>query len=170
MGINHITLMGVIDRGPEFRMTQSGIPNASFTVAVTRPARQEGAPDITDYVRVVAWRQLAERVRDAVQKDEMVVVEGRLTTRSYETNDGQRRKVVEVEASAVTPVKGAGGAAPARPRNAEEPEGPIYDDDFGDLEETAPPRSAAPAAAPRRMAPPAKAPAPAADFDDEIPF
>lgn len=169
MGINHITLMGVIDRGPEFRMTQSGIPNASFTVAVTRPARQEGAPDITDYVRVVAWRNLAERVRDGVQKDELVVVEGRLTTRSFETNDGQRRKVVEVEASAVTPVKGAGGAAPARPRTGEEPEGPVYDDDFGDLEEAAPPRSAAPAPA-RHAAPPPKAPAPAADFDDEIPF
>lgn len=169
MGINHITLMGVIDRGPEFRMTQSGIPNASFTIAVTRPARQDGAPDVTDYVRVVAWRQLAERVRDGVQKDEMVVVVGRLTTRSYETNDGQRRKVVEVEASDVTPVKGATGGAPARPRSAE-PEGPVYDDDFGDLEETAPPQAAAKAAPPRRAAPPAKAPAPAADFDDEIPF
>lgn len=169
MGINHINLMGVIDRGPEFRMTQSGIPNASFTIAVTRPARQEGAPDITDYVRVVAWRNVAERVRDAVQKDEMVVVEGRLTTRSYETQDGQRRKVVEVEASAVTPVKGAGGGNPARPSGSAEPEGPIYDDDFGDLEEAAPPRPAAKAPA-MRQAPPPKAPAPAEDFDDEIPF
>lgn len=169
MGINHITLMGVIDRGPEFRMTQSGIPNASFTVAVTRPARQDGAPEVTDYIRVIAWRQLAERVRDALQKDEMVVVEGRLTTRSFETNDGQRRKVVEVEASNVTPVKGAGGPAPSRPRASEEPEGPVYDDDFGDLEEAAPPR-AAQAAPAKRTAPPPKAPAPAADFDDEIPF
>jgi single-strand DNA-binding protein len=171
MGINHITLMGVVSRGPEFRMTQSGIPTASFTVAVTRPARQDGAPDITDYVRVVAWRQLAEKVQETLVNNEMVVVEGRLTTRSYETNDGQRRKVVEVEASAVTPLKGAGGGAPARPTTGEEPEGPIYDDDFGDLEEAAPPPSAArPAPAVKRAAPPPKAPAPAADFDDEIPF
>lgn len=170
MGINHITLMGTVSRGPEFRMTQSGIPNVSFTVAVTRPARQEGAPDITDYVRVVAWRQLAERVNETLGANQLVVVEGRLTTRSYETQDGQRKKVVEVEASAISPVAGGAAAAPgARPKApAADNDGPIYDDDFGDLEETAPPpRAAAPAA--KRPSPPRETPPPA-DFDDDIPF
>lgn len=170
MGINHITLMGSVSRGPEFRMTQSGIPNASFTVAVTRPARQDGAPDITDYVRVVAWRQLAEKVNETLGKDQLVVVEGRLTTRSYETQDGQRKKVVEVEASAIAPIGGATGAPAPRPAaQSGDQDGPIYDDDFGDLEETAPPPKAAAPAAKRPAAPPRETPPPA-DFDDDIPF
>src|SRR3954469_23673606 len=99
MSINHITLMGMIARGPEFRMTPSGVASASFSVACVRPPRQEGGPEVTDYVRVITWRNLAERVRDSVSKDDLVTIEGRLTTRSYETNDGQRRKTIEIEAS-----------------------------------------------------------------------
>jgi single-strand DNA-binding protein len=169
MSINHITLMGTIVRGPEFRMTPSGVPSASFSVAVTRPPRQEGGPEITDYIRVITWRQLAERVRDAVAKDDLVTIEGRLSTRSYETNDGQRRKTIEVEASQVEPVGGAARkAAPARAGASEGPSdeewGAPPDDDFRDLE-------AAPPPAPAKRATAKAAPsAPPPDLDDEIPF
>ena len=156
MSMNHITLMGTIVRGPEFRMTPSGVPSANLSIAVTRPARTEGGPEITDYVRIITWRNLAEKVSESVQKGDLVVVEGRLTTRSYETQDGQRRKAVEVDASSVEPVRG-GGKSAARPA-AEEP---AFEDDFNDFE--------APAPAPARKAP-AKPAAPAADLDDEIPF
>jgi len=168
MSINHITLMGTIVRGPEFRMTPSGVASASFSIAVTRPPRQDGGPEVQDYVRVITWRQLAERVRDSVAKDDLVTVEGRLTTRSYETNDGQRRKTVEVEASQVEAVRGAGASkAPARSASegrSDEEWGAPPDDDFRDLE-------AAPPPAPARRAPARQAPsAPPPDLDDEIPF
>ena len=172
MSINHITLMGTIARGPEFRMTPSGIASASFSVAVVRPPRQDGGPEITDYVRVITWRTLAERVRDSVSKDDLVTIEGRLTTRSYETNDGQKRKTIEVEASQVEPVRGGGGqtAAPAKSASAnegpsdEEWGAPPSDDDFRDLE-------AAPAPAPAKRVTAKAAPvAPPPDLDDEIPF
>jgi single-strand DNA-binding protein len=156
MSMNHITLMGTIVRGPEHRMTPSGVPMATISLAVTRPPRQEGGPEVTDYVRVVAWRNLADKVQEAVAKGDLVVVEGRLTTRSYETQDGQRRKTVEVEASAVEKVgagkAGAGGNAPSDE----------FEDDFNDFETPAP-------AAPARKAA-SKPAAPAADLDDEIPF
>ncbi|MEB3329593.1 MAG: single-stranded DNA-binding protein [Candidatus Sericytochromatia bacterium] len=170
MGINHITLLGTISRAPEFRMTPDGVANLTFTVQVQRPARPDGTPGASDYIRVKAWRALAERLKDALHLDTLVVVEGRLTTRSYEAQDGQRRKVVEVEASNASPVGAAAPvAAPARP-TAQEPDGPIYDD-FADLEAAAPAPAAARPQGQRQAPPrPAAAPAPAPDFDDEIPF
>lgn len=160
MSMNHITLMGTIIRGPEFRMTPNGIPTCNLSIAVTRPARTEGAPEITDYIRVVTWRTLAEKVNEGVQKGELVVIEGRLTARSYE-KDGQRRKTVEVEASAVEPVRGASKAGAAK-QSSDEYGG--YEDDFSDFE------TAAPAPAPARKPATTKPAAPAADLDDEIPF
>ncbi|MEB3198360.1 MAG: single-stranded DNA-binding protein [Candidatus Sericytochromatia bacterium] len=178
MSINHITLMGQVSRGPEFRMTQSGQPTITFTVAVSRPAWKEGSPASVDYIRVVAWRQLAERLRDSLHKDDLVVVEGRMVTRSYDTPDGQRRKVVEVEATSASAVGAAAPSEAKRAAPAEEPDGPVYgdeDDDFSSLE-AAPPQAApktfgrragAPAGGPK---PQAVASAPPPDFDDEIPF
>jgi single-strand DNA-binding protein len=157
MSMNHITLMGTIVRGPEHRMTPSGVPMATISIAVTRPPRQEGGPEITDYVRITAWRNLADKVQESVAKGDLVVVEGRLTTRSYETQDGQRRKTVEVEASAVEKV-GIGKAAAGKAASEE----PSFEDDFSDFEAPAP-------AAPARKAA-SKPAAPPADLDDEIPF
>lgn len=157
MAINHINLMGRIVRGPEFRMTPSGVPSCTFSLAVTRPPRQEGGPEVTDYVRVIAWRNLAEKINESIQKGDLVTVEGRLTTRSYETQDGQRRKTVEVDASGVEAVAGTTRAAGGD-------EGPSLEEE-GDFE----PAASAPAPkAPARKAA-ASAP-PAADLDDEIPF
>lgn len=156
MGINHITLMGTIVRGPEYRMTPSGVATTNFSVAVTRPSRADGSgSDVTDYVRVVTWRNLAEKVNESIKKGDLVVVEGRLTTRSWETPEGQRKKTVDIEASSVEPVRG-GGAVPAMaPSGGEE-----FGGDFDEFEETAP--------AARRPAP--KTAPPPADLDDEIPF
>lgn len=156
MGINHITLMGTIVRGPEYRMTPSGVATTNFSVAVTRPT--QSGNEATDYVRVVTWRNLAERVNESVKKGDLVVVEGRLTTRSWETPEGQRRKSVDIEASSVDPVR-AGGAAPAMAG------GEAFGGDFEDYETAGEPT---PAPAARRPAP--KPAQPPADLDDEIPF
>jgi single-strand DNA-binding protein len=169
MSINHISLMGTVSRGPEFRMTPSGHANLTFTVAVSRPARTDGTAGAVDYVRVIAWRNLAERLKESLHKDQLVVVEGRLTTRSYETPEGQRRKVVEVEALSASPVGSPSGATSSRPAGPNEPDGPIYDDDLDSYEGPAQAPAAPPPA--RRPTPrPAPAPAAAQDFDDEIPF
>jgi single-strand DNA-binding protein len=97
-------------RNPEKRMTQSGIPTTQFTVAVKRPPREGSTYDVTDYVKVVTWRTLAETVEATVKKDSVVSVEGALRTRSYE-QDGQRKKVIEVEAQNVHVISGAAPAA-----------------------------------------------------------
>jgi len=119
MGINHISLVGNVVRAPELRMTPQGIPVVQFQIAVSRPPRAEGQTnEVQDFIRVVAWRKLAETVNSALAKGDVVSVEGRLLTRSYEKN-GQRRKDVEVEANSVETIK-TGTSQPTEP-TAEEP-------------------------------------------------
>ena len=99
--LNRIILIGRLTRDPELRYVPSGHPVASFTLAVDRPfANQQGERD-TDFIDIVAWRKLAEQASQHLSKGRLVAVEGRLQIRSYETQDGQKRKAAEVVADAV---------------------------------------------------------------------
>ena len=127
---NRIILIGRLTRDPELRYVPSGAPVASFTLAVDRPFQNQQGNRETDFIDVVAWRKTAEQVSQYLTKGRMVAVEGRLQIRSYETQDGQKRKVAEVVAdgvrfldrakSAATPgepaaaVPGGGGDEPAQ--------------------------------------------------------
>jgi len=98
---NRIILIGRLTRDPELRYVPSGAPVASFTLAVDRPFRDQQGNRETDFIDIVAWRKLAEQVSQYMSKGRMVAVEGRLQIRSYETQDGQKRKVAEVVADGV---------------------------------------------------------------------
>jgi single-strand DNA-binding protein len=134
--LNTVILIGRLTRDPELRYTPAGAAVCHFTLAVDRPfTNQQGERD-TDFIDVVCWRQLAETVSQHLTKGRTAAVQGRLQIRSYETQDGQRRRVAEVVADTVRfldrPRREAGpeAAAPAaRPEPAgEEPE-------FGDDDE-----------------------------------
>jgi single-strand DNA-binding protein len=98
---NRIILIGRLTRDPELRYVPSGAPVASFTLAVDRPFQNQQGTRETDFIDVVAWRKTAEQVSQYLTKGRMVAVEGRLQIRSYETQDGQKRKVAEVVADGV---------------------------------------------------------------------
>lgn len=99
--LNRIVLIGRLTRDPELRYVPSGHPVASFTLAVDRSfANQQGERE-TDFIDIVAWRKLAEQVSQHLSKGRLVAVEGRLQIRSYETQDGQKRRVAEVVADGV---------------------------------------------------------------------
>jgi single-strand DNA-binding protein len=98
---NRIILIGRLTRDPELRYVPSGAPVASFTLAVDRPFRDQQGNRETDFIDIVAWRKLAEQVSQYMSKGRMVAVEGRLQIRSYETQDGQKRKVSEVVADGI---------------------------------------------------------------------
>lgn len=93
--LNRVILIGRLTRDPELRVTQSGISVASFSLAVDRPFSSQGQRE-TDFIDCVAWRRLAETVAEHMRKGRLVAVEGRLQIRSYETQDGQRRRAAEV--------------------------------------------------------------------------
>lgn len=99
--LNRIVLIGRLTRDPELRYTPSGVAVASFSLAVDRPFSNQQGERETDFIDIVAWRKLAETVSGHLQKGRLVAVQGRLQIRSYETQDGQRRKAAEVVADDV---------------------------------------------------------------------
>lgn len=99
--LNKIILIGRLTKDPELRYTNSGIPVARMTLAVDRPFIKEGGQKETDFIDVVVWRALAENCAKHLGKGRLVAVEGRLQIRSYEDNQGIRRKAAEVVADNV---------------------------------------------------------------------
>ncbi|CVK18542.1 MULTISPECIES: single-stranded DNA-binding protein [Sporomusa] len=96
--MNKVILLGRLTRDPEVRYTQSGKAVASFSIAVNRFA---GGQEQADFIPIVAWEKLAETCGNNLTKGRRVLVEGRLSVRSYEANDGQKRRVTEVVAQNV---------------------------------------------------------------------
>lgn len=103
---NSITISGNITRDPEMRYTPSGVSKVTFGVAVNRSWRNQQTQEWdeqTSFFNVVAWRQLAENVGASLTKGARVVVSGRLEQRSWETEAGEKRSIVEVVADDVAP-------------------------------------------------------------------
>ena len=101
--VNQVFLMGNLTRDPELRQTPSGQNVCSFSLALNRSYRDQSGEwqEATDYVDIVAWGPLAERVAQYLSKGRRVLVQGRLQSRSWE-QDGQKRNKVEVLANDVT--------------------------------------------------------------------
>ena len=98
--LNHIVLMGRLTRDPELRRTGSGIPVASFSLAVDRDfgSNRETGEKETDFIDIVAWRSTAEFVSRYFTKGRMAVVSGRLQIRAWTDKDGNKRRSAEVVA------------------------------------------------------------------------
>lgn len=93
--MNKVILVGRLTQDPEVRYTQSGKAVASFTLAVNKRVAPGAHPE-ADFIPIVAWERLAETCGNNLMKGHRVLVEGRLQIRSYEANDGQKRRVAEV--------------------------------------------------------------------------
>ncbi len=100
--LNQIVLIGRLVRDPELRYTPNGVPVAQFPLAVDRTFKNAQGQRETDFFDIVVWRKQAELVANHLQKGRLVAVQGRLQTRTYETPEGQRRKVYEIVAEGVT--------------------------------------------------------------------
>lgn len=99
--LNRIVLVGRLTKDPELRYTPAGAAVAQFSIAVDRPFVGQSGERQTDFIDIVTWRKLAETVANHLQKGRLVAIEGRLQIRSYQTQDGQKRKVAEVVADNV---------------------------------------------------------------------
>lgn len=100
--LNHITIMGRMTRDPELRRTDSGIPVASFTVAVDRDfSNKQSGEKETDFIDCVAWRGTGEFVDKYFNKGSMIVVSGRLQIRPWTDKEGNKRRSAEVVADNV---------------------------------------------------------------------
>jgi single-strand DNA-binding protein len=102
-----VTIVGNLTNDPELRFTPSGAAVASFTVAsstrVLDKQTNEWKDGDTTFLRCNVWRQYAENVAESLQRGMRVIVNGRLKQRSYETKEGEKRTVYEVEVDDVGP-------------------------------------------------------------------
>ncbi len=107
---NQVVLMGNLTRDPELRATPNGQQVCSFSLALNRSYKGADGnwQEATDFIDIVAWGPLGERVAQYLSKGRPCLVNGRLQSRSWET-DGQKRSKVEVVAQDVTFLGGAGG-------------------------------------------------------------
>lgn len=97
--MNKAVLIGRLTRDPELRFTAgSGIAVTTFTLAVDRNFKNKEGQREADFIPIVVWNKLAEIIANNVTKGRLVAVSGRIQTRSYEGNDGQKRYVTEVVA------------------------------------------------------------------------
>lgn len=99
--LNKVILIGRLVADPELRYTQSGNAVTNFTLAVDRPYQSQSGDRETDFIDIVAWRKLAETVANHLSKGRLVAVEGRLQIRSYDDQNGIRRKAAEIVADNV---------------------------------------------------------------------
>jgi single-strand DNA-binding protein len=101
---NSVTLVGNITRDPELRFTPSGQAIATFGMAVNRRYQKNGQwEEQTSFFNVTAWGQLGENASNSLQKGARILVSGRLEQRSWETQEGDKRSVVEVVADEIGP-------------------------------------------------------------------
>jgi single-strand DNA-binding protein len=102
-----ITVVGNLTADPELRFTPSGAAVASFTIASTPRTFDRNSNEWKDgdalFLRCSIWRQAAENVAESLQRGMRVVAQGRLKQRSYETREGEKRTVVEMEVDEVGP-------------------------------------------------------------------
>ena len=123
--INKVILMGRLTRDPEMRHTNSGTPVTTFSIVINSGY---GENQRTDFVNCLAWNKTAEFVTKYFTKGKMIIVIGRITTRSWETQDGKRAYATEVVANEVS-----FGETKSSQQTATQP--PMQDDDFTPLDE-----------------------------------
>jgi single-strand DNA-binding protein len=109
--INQVIIMGNLTRDPELRSTPNGQSVCSFSMALNRSYKDASGnwQELTDFIDVVAWGTLAERISQYLSKGRRALVNGRLQQRSWE-QDGQKRSKVEVLANDVTFMDGQNSA------------------------------------------------------------
>lgn len=96
--INNVVLIGRLTRDAELRYTPSNIAVATFNLAVNRNFKNDNGDREADFINVVMWRQQAENFANWVKKGNLVGITGRIQTRSYDNQQGQRVYVTEVVA------------------------------------------------------------------------
>lgn len=131
--LNKVFLMGNLTRDPELRYTPNGSAVASFGLAVNRKYKQgDAVKDETCFVDITVWGKQAENCAEYLSKGRGVLIEGRLSYRSWETDEGQKRSKLDIVANNVQFLQRAGEKAAAQSSGGEDviPEKESAEDDI----------------------------------------
>lgn len=94
--LNRVLLQGRLTADPDLRYTPNGVAVATFTLAVERDFKDDHGERQADFIRIVAWRKAGEFVAQYFKKGDMMIIDGRLQTRSYDNQQGNRVYVTEI--------------------------------------------------------------------------
>lgn len=143
MSINNVTLVGRITKDPELINTAQGVAKVSFTLAVNRSYKNAQGQREADFINVTIWRKQAELFAQYVRKGSQIGIIGKIQTRNYENNDGQRVYVTEVIADNFqmldtrqqqddnNPTQGYGGGQSRQRQQPQQPTRQQQNDFFG---------------------------------------
>lgn len=104
--LNKVFFIGFLTEKPIIRYVPSGTPVANFPLAVHRDYSSQSKKEVLDYFNIVVWGELAAFCRDNLSRGSWVWLEGRVQVRVYQDKSGQQRKVYEIVAREVKPLKG----------------------------------------------------------------
>lgn len=104
--INRVILYGRLTKDPELRYTSNGIGVSTFTLAIDRKVTNKQGEKETDFIPVVAWRQLGELCANYLKKGQQTIVDGRIQVRNYENKEGRKVYVTEIVAENVQFING----------------------------------------------------------------
>src|SRR5690606_35667748 len=101
MSLNRVVLVGRLTKDPELKYTNSGTAVTNFTIAVNRPFSNDKGEREADFINCVIWRKPAESLANFQKKGNLIGVDGRIQTRSFEGQDGKMVYITEVVADSV---------------------------------------------------------------------
>ena len=130
--MNKVFLIGRLTRDPELRYTGSNTAVATFSIAINRNFTNSQGEREADFINIVVWRKQAENVKNYLTQGSQVAIDGRIQTRSYDDNNGQKRYVTEVVADNVE-FLGSKNSANNSNTKSDDNEPTPYD--FGDKDE-----------------------------------
>ncbi len=107
--INRVVVVGNLTRDPMFSKISTGASKVMFTIAVNRKFKDQ---EQTDYVPCVAWNQPADYLSQYAKKGNMIAIEGRVTSRSYDDKDGRKIYVTEINCDSVQLIRTGSSSAP----------------------------------------------------------
>jgi len=99
--LNRVVIVGRLTRDPDLRYTSTGVAVANFTVAANRPFKNQQGEQEADFINCVTWRKQAENLTTYMKKGNLIGVDGRIQTRSYENQEGKMVYVTEVLAESI---------------------------------------------------------------------
>lgn len=99
--MNNVSLVGRLTKEPELKYTQNGVAVCNFTLAINRPFKNANGENEADFIMIQVWRKSAENAANFLKKGSQAAVNGRINTRHYENDKGDRVYVTEVVADFV---------------------------------------------------------------------
>ena len=126
MALNKVLLIGNVGKDPEIRHLQGGASVATITLATSERYRDRNGEsrEMTEWHTIIAWRQLADLAENYIRKGSQIYVEGKIRSRSWDDQNGQKRYVTEIQADTIQLLgrRGDNPGAPAQPQGQHHPQ------------------------------------------------